>query len=80
MDTYLIRRPSAWADMEELSIAGARSANLGETEFPDRISWIRSYVVKEADGRIGTLCVYQARDVASIIEHAARVGKCGRRI
>ena len=43
----------------------------------DQVSWIRSYVVKEADGRIGTFCVYEARDSESIREHAKRVGMPG---
>lgn len=74
MDLYVIRRPSAWADLEELQAAGAKSARIGDTEFSDRIRWIRSYVVNEPDGRIGTVCIYEARDPTSIREHAARVG------
>jgi hypothetical protein len=74
MDLYVIRRPSAWANLEELQAAGAKSARIGDTEFSDRVRWIRSYVVQEPDGRIGTVCIYEARDPASIREHAARVG------
>ena len=40
----------------------------------DRVRWIRSYVVHEPDGRIGTFCIYEARDGDSIREHARRVG------
>ncbi len=40
----------------------------------DRVRWIRTYVIREADGTLGTLCVYQAADPASITEHANRVG------
>jgi hypothetical protein len=74
MDLYVIRRPSAWASLEELQVAGAESARIGDTEMSDRVRWIRSYVVKEPDGRIGTVCIYQARDPEAIREHAARVG------
>jgi sporulation protein YlmC with PRC-barrel domain len=74
MDLYVIRRPSAWANLEELQAAGAKSARIGDTEMSDRVRWIRSYVVNEADGRIGTVCIYEARDPESIREHAARVG------
>jgi hypothetical protein len=45
--------------------------------MPDRVRWIRSYVVKEPDGRLGTLCIYEARDEESIREHARRVGMPG---
>jgi len=77
MKTYVIRRPSAWADLRELEAAGAKSARIGNDEMPDRVRWIRSYVVHELDGRIGTFCVYQARDGESIREHARRVGMPG---
>ena len=42
-----------------------------------KLRWIRSYVVQEADGRIGTFCIYEARDGESIREHARRVGMPG---
>jgi Protein of unknown function (DUF4242) len=74
MDLYVIRRPSAWANMQELAAAGAKSAKIGNEEMPDRVRWIRSYAVKEPDGRIGTFCIYEAQDPESIREHARRVG------
>jgi hypothetical protein len=74
MDLYVIRRPSAWANMQELEAAGAKLAKIGNDEMADRVRWIRSYVVEEPDGRIGTVCIYQARDPESIREHARRVG------
>ena len=80
MDLYVIRRPSAWASIKELEAAGAKSARIGNEEMPDRVRWIRSYVVKEADGRLGTFCIYEARDPESIREHAKRVGMPGDQI
>jgi hypothetical protein len=74
MDLYVIRRPSAWADAEALECAGAKSAKVGNEEMADRVRWIRSYVIKEADGRLGSFCIYEARDIESIREHARRVG------
>jgi hypothetical protein len=74
MQLYVIRRRSAWATIDDLKVAGARSASIGDNEMPDRVRWIRSYVVEEPDGRIGTSCIYQARDEASIRDHAGRVG------
>jgi hypothetical protein len=38
----------------------------------DDIRWIRSYVLGEADGRVGTACIYQASSPEAIREHAAR--------
>ncbi len=80
MDLYVVRRPSAWADMQELEAAGAKSARIGNEEMPDRVRWIRSYVVEEPDGRIGTFCVYEARDPELIRAHARRVGMPGDQI
>jgi hypothetical protein len=77
MQLYIIRRPSAWANEEALEKAGKVSAIIGNEEMPDRIRWIRSYVVREPDGRIGTFCVYEASDGAAIREHARRVGMPG---
>ncbi|MCA1361273.1 DUF4242 domain-containing protein [Bradyrhizobium sp. IC3069] len=77
MELYVIRRPSAWADLKELDVAGAKSASIGNEQMSDRVRWIRSYVVHEADGRIGTFCIYQARDGEAIREHARRVGMPG---
>ena len=74
MNLYVIRRPGAWASLAELEAAGAKSAKVGNEEMADRVRWIRSYVVKEGDGRFGTFCIYQARDPESIREHARRVG------
>ena len=77
MDLYVIRRPSAWANLRELEVAGAKSARVGNEEMASRVRWIRSYVVHEKDGRVGTFCIYQARDEESIREHARRVGMPG---
>jgi hypothetical protein len=76
MDLYVIRRPSAWANLEELEAAAAKSVRIGNA-MADRVRWIRSYVVYEPDGRFGTFCIYEARDPESIREHARRVGMPG---
>ena len=77
MQLYVIRRPSAWASLAELEATGAKSAKVSDEEFPETIRWIRSYVVHEADGRIGTFCIYEAKDGDAIREHARRVGMPG---
>jgi len=74
MKLFAIRRRSAWADTKELEAIAPKSAKIGDEEMSDRIRWIRSYVVNESDGRIGTVCIYQAADEAAIRDHAARVG------
>lgn len=80
MDLYVIRRPSAWASLKDLEAVGAKSAKIGNEEMPDRVRWIRSYMVKEPDGRYGSVCIYEARDPESIRAHAKRVGMPGDEI
>ena len=77
MKLYAIRRPTAWAGSEQLEAAAAKSAAIGNDEMADRVRWIRSYVVEELDGRLGTICIYQAADPESLREHARRVGMPG---
>lgn len=74
MDTYVILRRSAWASGDELGEAAERSKRVGELEMSDDISWIRSYVLQEQDGRVGTVCIYQASSPEVLREHAARAG------
>lgn len=77
MQLYVIRRPSAWATLADLEMAGAKSARIGNDEMSDQLRWIRSYVVHEPDGRIGTFCIYEAMNGEAIREHARRVGMPG---
>jgi len=80
MQLYVIRRPSAWKSLAELESAGAKSARIGNEEMPDQVRWIRSYVVHEPDGRIGTFCIYEAASGEAIREHARRVGMPGEEV
>lgn len=73
MNTYLIRREKAWQSPQELEQTAARSKQVAEDEFPDDISWIRSYVIAEEGGTLGTVCVYQATDIEAVRQHAQRV-------
>jgi hypothetical protein len=74
MNTYVIRRRKGWKNAEELEKAAGVSARIGNEEMADQVRWIRSYVVQEDDGQLGTVCIYQAVDEAAILEHARRVG------
>jgi hypothetical protein len=74
MNLYVIRRPSGWRTPEELQAGAARSKDVGDEEMSADIRWIRSYVVKEADGGLGTFCIYEASSPEKIREHAARAG------
>jgi hypothetical protein len=74
MDTYVILRRSGWQSPEELEAAAGRSSQVGDEEMSDNIRWIRSYVLEEGGGTVGTVCVYQATSPEAIREHADRAG------
>ena len=69
MDLYVILRRDGWRSADELELAAARSTAEGE-RMPDDIRWIRSYVLGERDGSLGTVCIYQASSPEAIRAHA----------
>jgi len=72
METFVILRRSAWETAEELDAAAAVSSRVGDEEMSDQVRWIRSYVLNEEDGTLGTVCIFQALDEDAIMEHAQR--------
>jgi thiamine biosynthesis protein ThiC len=72
MKTYVILRRSGWRSPEELQEAASRSLEVGDGEMSDDVRWIRSYVLAEGDGSVGTVCVYQASSIEKVREHALR--------
>jgi hypothetical protein len=71
METFVILRRGGWRTAEDLQEAAARSTAEGD-EMPGDIRWIRSYVLAEQDGSVGTVCIYQASSPEAIREHARR--------
>jgi Protein of unknown function (DUF4242) len=74
MDLYVILRRQGWKTAEDLQEAAARSKKVGDEDMPDDIRWIRSYVLDEGQGAVGTVCVYQASSPEAIRKHAAEAG------
>lgn len=72
MQLYAIRRPSGWSSPAAIAATAARSLHVGDEEMSEDIRWIRSYVVREADGSLGTICIYEASSPEKIREHAFR--------
>jgi Protein of unknown function (DUF4242) len=72
MDTYVILRRSGWRSPADLQTAAARSKAVGDEEMSEDIRWIRSYVLEEDGGSVGTVCIYQASSPEAIRDHAAR--------
>jgi len=70
METYVILRRSGWRTADDLRVAAERSTVEGE-RMSDDVRWIRSYVTAETDGRVGTVCIYQASSPEAIRRHAS---------
>jgi hypothetical protein len=72
MQTYVILRRSGWRSGSDLEAAAERSRQVGDEEMSDDIRWIRSYVLEEGGGSVGTVCIYQASSPEAIRDHASR--------
>jgi sporulation protein YlmC with PRC-barrel domain len=72
MNTYVILRRSGWRSPEDLQAAAERSTQVGDLEMSNDVRWIRSYVLQEDAGTVGTVCVYEASSPEAIREHASR--------
>jgi hypothetical protein len=70
MQLYAILRRDGFRDGPDLQEAAARSTRVADEDMPDQVRWIRSYVLKEGSGRLGTLCIYEAASAEAIVEHA----------
>jgi hypothetical protein len=73
MKTYVILRRNGWRTAEDLEHAAARSTEVGE-QMPEEVRWIRSYVLAEQTGSVGTVCVYEGTSPEAVRRHAIRAG------
>jgi sporulation protein YlmC with PRC-barrel domain len=69
MDLYVIIRRNGWASAEDLQAAADRSAAEGDKPGSG-VRWIRSYVLAEESGEVGTVCIYEAESPEAIRAHA----------
>jgi hypothetical protein len=72
MNTYAILSRNAWNSVGELEKAAGASSRVGQIDFPRRVRWIRSYVLREGDGRFGLICIFQSPSVDLLREYARR--------
>ena len=70
MQLYAIMRRNGWRSPAELQEAAARSTRVGNEDMPDDVRWIRSYVLEETDGTVGTVCIYEGSSPEAIRRHA----------
>jgi hypothetical protein len=69
VNTYVILRRGGWRTADELREAAERSTAEGE-RMSDDVRWIRSYVLAEPDGSVGTVCIYEGTSPEAIRAHA----------
>jgi hypothetical protein len=72
MNNYAILRRSGWRSPGDLEEAAGRSRQVADEQMSDDIKWIRSYVLEEGEGSVGTVCIYQASSPEAIQNHADR--------
>ena len=69
VETYVVLRRNGWRTADELHDAVRRSRLESDATAGD-VRWIRSYVVAETDGSLGTICVMQATSPEAIRRHS----------
>lgn len=69
VETYVVLRRNGWRTADELHDAVRRS-RLESELMADDVRWIRSYVVAETDGSLGTICVLEATSPEAIRRHS----------
>jgi len=72
MQLYVILRRNYWRTPEELQASAARSAEEGDKPGSG-VRWIRSYVIQEESGELGTVCIYEGESPEAVRAHAATV-------
>jgi hypothetical protein len=70
MDLYVILRRNGFVDPDDLAAAAKRSTAEGDKDGSG-VRWIRSYVLSEPSGEVGTVCIYEADSPEAIRAHAA---------
>lgn len=71
MELYAILRRGGWRSADELAAAAARSTKVGDEQMAEDVRWIRSYVLDDGAGSVGTVCIYEASSPEAIRKHAA---------
>ena len=69
MDLYVILRRNGWRTGQDLEEAAGRSTEEGDKD-DSGVRWIRSYVLAEESGQVGTVCIYEADSPEAIRAHA----------
>ena len=70
MQLYVILRRNGFTSVEDLQEAAKRSTAVGDAPGSG-VRWIRSYVLEEESGEVGTVCLYEADSPEAIRAHGA---------
>ena len=70
MQTYVIRRPGIASTGAELDAALTRLRAFEDKQLARNVQWLRSYALREADGRFGLTCVFCADSAQTLAHHA----------
>jgi hypothetical protein len=74
VNLYAILRRSGWRSPDELQQAAGRWMLVGNEAMADDVRWIRSYVLAEGGGSVGTVCIYEATSPEAIRKHSSLAG------
>lgn len=73
MQTYFVRRTGIAAGARELDAALTRLRSFEERPSGLPARWLHSYALREAGGRFGLACVFEAEDAQTLLRHAESV-------
>jgi hypothetical protein len=69
METYMIVRRRAWRT-RAAATAATRRADTEAERLSEVVAHVRSYVLDETDGTMGSICVYEAVGPEAIRRHS----------
>lgn len=73
-NVYLVRRRHGNVDAAELDQVLASASRLADGDIAPDVRWQCSHALQEADGSLGSACLYWAADPKALIVHAIRAG------
>jgi Protein of unknown function (DUF4242) len=71
LDTYVVVRRAGWGSHAEM-MDGVARAKAACQQIPDDVQWVRSYVLEEPDGSVGSVCIFEASSIEALHLHAGR--------
>jgi hypothetical protein len=82
MHRFLVRRTGIAAGAAELDAALTRLRSFEENPpaLASAVRWLRSYALRETDGRLGLLCLFEADSAVALVRHAELTRSTAREI